>query len=267
VSDSPVVEFARKNGISSIYTPPDLASSELIKTLSAHHADLFVVVAFRILPESVFSIPPLGTINIHASLLPRYRGPAPIQRAIAAGEAETGVTVFRIDAGIDTGAILSQERVNIGPEETTPGLYRRLSELGSLALIDALSGLARGTTVPQPQNNAGACGAPKLRKEEARIDWRQPSKAIFNKIRAFKPFPGTYVIIDQKRLGITWGLPAESKEREAPGTIVRVEKDFFDVQCGTGVLKVYKVKPEGRPEMTVHDFLLGNSVQEGTVIA
>ncbi|MBN1128937.1 MAG: methionyl-tRNA formyltransferase, partial [Chitinispirillaceae bacterium] len=133
--DSPVVAFARQRGINDILTPTDLKAVGLADTLLRYHADLFVVVAFRMLPRSLFSVPPLGTLNIHASLLPEFRGPAPIQRAIEAGKNETGVTIFRIDDGVDTGAILLQKKLSIGPGETTPELYARLSILGADALI------------------------------------------------------------------------------------------------------------------------------------
>jgi methionyl-tRNA formyltransferase len=265
--DSPVVAFARRKGIAGIHTPLDLKSPDFAATLSGYNADLFVVVAFRILPRSIFSLPPLGTVNIHASLLPRYRGPAPIQRAIEAGETETGVTIFRIDDGVDTGAILMQKRLAIGPKETTPGLYSRLSDLGSLALMETLDGLAAGTPQPQPQDHSGSSGAPKLRKKEARIDWRLPPENIFNKIRAFKPFPGTFTGYNGKRLGIVWAEPIAGTEKGPAGTVARTGHDYFDVWCSGGVLRIFEVKPEGRTAMPVHDFLLGHALREGAVLS
>jgi methionyl-tRNA formyltransferase len=264
--DSPVVVFARQKGIAAIHTPVDLKSPDFAATLSGYNADLFVVVAFRILPRSVFTLPPLGTVNIHASLLPRYRGPAPIQRAIEAGEKETGVTIFRIDDGVDTGAILTQRRVTIGLKETTPELYSRLSDLGSKALIETLDGLAAGTQQPYPQDHSGSSGAPKLRKEEARIDWHLSPENIFNKIRAFKPFPGTFTVYEGRRLGIVWAEPIAGSEKGPAGTVARTGHDFFDVRCLRGVLRIFEVKPEGRTAMPVHDFLLGHALHEGAVL-
>ena len=266
VRDSPVVAFARQNSIAAIHTPLDLKSPDFAATLSSYNADLFVVVAFRILPRSLFALPPLGTVNIHASLLPRYRGPAPIQRAIEAGETETGVTIFRIDEGIDTGAILMQKRVAIGPKETTPELYSRLSKLGAEALMAAIEELIAKTHEPYPQDHSGSSGAPKLHKEEARIDWRLPPEKIFNKIRAFKPFPGTFAGYNGRRLGIVWAEPITGTDKGPIGTVARTGHEYFDVWCSGGFLRILEVKPEGRTAMPVHDFLLGHELREGTVL-
>jgi len=264
VQESPVGHFAEQNRLAPVLKPDNLRDPEFLQTLAAFRADLFVVAAYRILPREVFSIPPLGTVNIHASLLPAYRGPAPIQRAIEAGETETGVTVFGIDEGIDTGGILLQKRLAIAPGETTPELYGRLSALGGQALDEALSGLRRGSIKPVVQDNNGASRAPRLRKEEALIDWRLSAVAIYNKIRAFKPFPGTYALLDGRRLGIEKAEPVADKPSSDPGVVCRVSADSFDVGCSAGALRVLEVKPEGRRAMNVHDFLLGRGVQEGT---
>jgi methionyl-tRNA formyltransferase len=267
VRDSPVVEYARQSGINEILTPADLKSTDITVTLSNYNADLFVVVAFRILPRSLFALPPLGTVNIHASLLPRYRGPAPIQRAIEAGESETGVTIFRIDDGIDTGAVLLQKQVTIGPKETTVDIYNRLSDVGSMALIEALDGLAAGTRQSFPQDHSKACGAPKLRKEEALIDWHLPPERIFNKIRAFKPFPGTFSFYKGKRLGIVWAEPVAGTEKGPAGAVARIVHDSFDVWCSGGALRIIEVKPEGRTAMPVRDFLSGHALREGEMLS
>jgi methionyl-tRNA formyltransferase len=265
--DSPIVEFARRSGISEIHTPTDLKAPDFATALARYNANLFVVVAFRILPRSIFAIPRLGTLNIHASLLPKFRGPAPIQRAIENGERETGVTVFRIDEGIDTGEILLQKKVAIGPDETTPSLYERLSELGAQALMEALEGMAAGTVSPLQQDSTVASGAPKLRKEEAHIDWHLPSDAIYNKIRAFKPFPGTYTLSEGKRLGIVWAEPVSNEEQGAVGSVVGIGPDCIDIRCGRGLLRVSEVKPEGRTAMKVRDFLQGHALCKGAVLS
>jgi methionyl-tRNA formyltransferase len=262
--ESPVVAFARRNNLAPIFTPENLNGREFAETLAQFGADVFIVVAFRILPESLFSIPRLGTLNIHASLLPKYRGPAPIQRAIEAGEKETGVTVFRIDEGVDTGGILLQKRTTIDPAETSVELGERLSVCGAELCAEALEGLGRGTLRPSPQSGALASRAPKLAKDEAQIDWRRPARVINNKIRAFKPFPGTYTLLDGKRLGIERSETVENESQGEPGDIVALKGSFFDVQCSEGALRVFEVKPESRRSMCVHDFLLGNRIAEGT---
>jgi methionyl-tRNA formyltransferase len=243
-----------------------LKAPDLFDMLSGCGADIFVVVAFRILPKTLFSIPRMGTINVHASLLPLFRGPAPIQRAIEAGAKETGVTVFKIDEGVDTGGILSQEKIEIGPQETTPELYERLSFLGADALIAALDGLTHGTLAPAAQGTSFSSRAPKLLKEEALINWQESAQTIFNKIRAFKPFPGTYTYLDKSRFGIEWADPHGDEPSQNPGMITRVTDIFFEVACARGVLRIHDVKPEGRKSMRVHDFLLGRKIKEGTCL-
>ncbi|MCL2689175.1 MAG: methionyl-tRNA formyltransferase [Chitinispirillia bacterium] len=271
--DSPVTEFAKKHNISPILTPENLRDDEFIEKLKSLNADIFVVVAFRILPKAVYSIPKFGTVNIHAALLPRFRGAAPIHRAIEAGERETGVTVFRIDEGIDTGEIIAQVSTPIGDTETTPRLYERLSRMGVETLQKAIDDLSSGKAKTFVQESTAATKAPKLSREEGRINWNLCAQSIFNKIRAFKPFPGTYTFLDDgKRLGIEWGTVLSSKEsggdqsESLPGTIINVSKDHIDIRCGDGVLRISKVKPEGRAAMDVSAFLLGNALSRGTIL-
>lgn len=264
--DSPVTCYAKEHDLKPIITTDDLKSEQLISSLASLKADLFVVVAFRILPKAIFALPPLGTLNIHASLLPKFRGPAPIQRAIEVGEKESGVSVFRLDEGIDTGEILLQKKISIGEEETTPELYQRLSVTGSEALMEAIGMLESGQINPLKQDDSLASKAPKLKKEEAQIDWKLSSEQIFNKIRAFKPFPGTFTYFNGKRLGIQWAQKLNGNTGNHAGTVISVTHDFFDVQCGVGILRVLKVKPEGRKEMDVRDFLSGTEIREKTVL-
>lgn len=261
--ESPVVVFAREHGITPIFTPENLNSSDFHQALAGCGADIFIVVAFRILPKALFSLPPFGTLNIHASLLPKYRGPAPIQRAIEAGEKETGVTVFRIDEGIDTGGILLQKRISIGQEDTSVEIGARLSGCGAELLTEALDGLSQGTLRFAAQDGSQASRAPKLSKSEARIDWKQGARVINNKIRAFKPFPGTYTLLDGKRLGIERAVPLDNSLSGEPGEIVATGDFYFDVRCSEGVLRVLDVKPEGRRSMGVRDFLQGKRMTEG----
>ena len=267
--DTPVAAYVKKAASVPLLTPEDVAAPQFIDKLTAFGADLFVVVAFRILPKAVFSIPKMGTLNVHASLLPRYRGAAPIHRAIEAGETETGVTVFRIDEGVDTGEIITQKKTPIDGQETAPELYQRLSVMGAAALMEAIDALESGKAAPVRQDGAEATKAPKLTKEEGRVDWRLPVNEVFNRIRAHKPFPGSYFFLNGKRINIEWGMVSGGGGTNPPpptGTVLIARGDCIDVQCGIGALRITKVKPEGRQTMDVHSFLLGHEVLEGTVL-
>jgi len=263
VVDSAVVTYTKQHEYQPIFTPENLKDSVFISSLKALEPQLFVVAAFRILPPEVFTIPSLSTINIHASLLPLYRGPAPIQRAIAAGESRTGVTIFAIDRGIDTGRIILQRELTIGPKETSPQLHARLSELGAEAIVEAVALLEAGEVSYVEQDERFASRAPKLAKEEAVIDWHEEAATIYNRIRAFKPFPGTYTVMNGRRLGIEWAEPLEAPPDFEPGTVCAVSKDWFEVQCGKGRLRVLEVKPEGRKHMDAGAFMRGSALACG----
>ncbi len=264
--ESPIARYAQATGLRPILTPEDLNAPAFTDELEGCRADAFVVVAYRILPESVFTMPPFGTINVHASLLPRYRGPAPIQRAIEHGERRTGVTVFRIDTGIDTGAVLLRRGLPIGPEETTPQLYERLSRLGAETLVAALEDMAEGRATPSPQDSAEASRAPKLRKEEGELDWRESATALYNKIRAFKPYPGTWALVNGKRLCIEWARVAAEAGDEPPGTVRRIDTHGFEGACGRGALRILSVRPEGRGSMEAAAYVRGARLSEGMVL-
>ncbi|MFP4416629.1 MAG: methionyl-tRNA formyltransferase [Chitinispirillaceae bacterium] len=266
LQESPVTRYARQQKLGPIYTPDRLKNPEFISTMQGLNADIYVVVAFRILPFELFSIPPCGTVNIHASLLPRYRGPAPIQRAIEAGERTTGVTIFQIDAGVDTGKIILQRSTDIGQDETTPELYQKLSTLGAEGILEALECIQNHTCMPVEQDSSGATRAPKLSKDEAVIDWAMPARLIYNRIRAFKPFPGTVTRINGRRLGIEWASVSHKQYEDVPGTLVQIEPDSFTVACGEGSLKILQVKPEGKKTMDVGAFLRGNAMEKGLVL-
>jgi methionyl-tRNA formyltransferase len=265
-TESPVSTYCRQNALGPVICPETLRDPAFIEQLRGFQADWFIVVAFRILPVEVFSIPAQGAINIHASLLPRYRGPAPIQRAIEAGEIETGVSIFFIDKGIDTGRILMQRSTPIAPHETTPELAERLSRLGAEALRDALQGYHQGTLTALHQDDSTAGKAPKLRKDEALIDWRLPASTIFNRIRAFKPFPGAWTVLRGSRLGIEWAEPFDLPTDAPPGTVCEIGKEWFDVACAGNRLRVSEVKPEGKKRMPAGAFLRGTSLEEGIVL-
>lgn len=264
--DSPIAEYAYEHNLAPVLTPENLKDSDFISTLSKLEADLFVVIAYRILPEEVFGIPPLGTINVHASLLPKFRGPAPIHRAIEAGEKETGISIFQINKGIDTGRIICRKKLAIGEQETTPELYERMSSLGAEALIEACTSLQQGAVTYVEQDHTLASSAPKLSKEESLINWDSSATLLFNKIRAFKPFPGTKTSLDGKLLGIEWAVAVEGDSDKLCGHVCEVSTDWFEVQCRDSRLRILEVKPAGKKQMTVRAFLNGTKVEKGMIL-
>jgi len=267
IVESPIHTHARDLGVGPILTPEKLRDPEFIANLRSLDADLFVVVAYRILPPEVFTIPRFGTVNIHASLLPRYRGAAPIQRAIEAGERQTGITIFKIDRGVDTGGILLQTVTPIGKAETTPQLYERLKSLGAEVLKKVLNLISEGKEQFHKQENELASSAPKLRKEEGQIDWRQPAETIYNRIRAFKPFPGTFTMYANRRMLIDWAMPIDEEHDYEPGIIRAVTEKYIDIACGRGYLRVVRIKPEGKRTMTVEEFVRGTEIPVGTKLS
>lgn len=263
--ESPIVIFAKENGLSPVLVPGLLSDNSFAEELKELDADAFIIAAFRILPNSIFTLPRLGTFNIHTSLLPMYRGPAPIERAIEAGERETGVSIFRIDAGIDTGAILSTRSTPIGPTETSPEVSKRLSLLGADAIVEVLEKVESGKAIFQAQDSSKACGAPKLSKAEGRITWNDSANTIFNRIRAFKPFPGTYTFLQGLRVSIEWGKVVEQSTTPTmvPGSIIALGKEGVEVECGNGRLLITEVKPEGKKIMSASDFSRGRGLDIG----
>jgi methionyl-tRNA formyltransferase len=264
IIESDIVLHARKMGYGPILTPQAFTSDQVVSELKNCGADLFIVVAFRILPQEIFSIPSLGTYNIHASLLPRFRGPAPIQRAIAAGETETGVTVFRIDRGIDTGNIVLQKKMRIADDETSPHLSERLSLLGAECIIEAMALIQSNAVMARKQDGSQASTAPKLKKSEGKIDWDRQARDIYNTVRAFNPFPATYSFLDGTRINIEMAVPLDTGDSaEVPGTVLAVMPEGFDVQCRDSSLRVLRVKPEGKKSMSSRDFALGRHLVKG----
>ena len=261
---TPVAKYCEEQGISPVLTPENLSDESFLDELKGFEAELFVVVAFSILPEVLFAIPPHGTYNIHAALLPLFRGPAPIQRAIETGANSTGVTLFRIDAQIDTGNIVLQKELIIGESETTPELYERLSALGGVVLSEGITYIADPQHELSAQNHSMATKAPLLKKSEGHIDWSLSALEISRKVRAFKPFPSTYAYIDKKRLGIeTVEVLLEESDAE-DGTVLQCGGGIVSIACGSGVLSLIEVKPEGKRKMFVADYLNGSALEEGS---
>lgn len=256
LAESPVKKAALAAGLT-ISQPETLKTEAGRAALAALRPDLLVVVAYGlILPPSALSIPRLGCVNIHASLLPRWRGAAPIQRAILAGDAETGSTIMQMEAGLDTGPMLLQRRMTIAPEDTGGSLHDRLAMQGAEALIEALPGIADGSRRAEPQPAEGVTYAAKLEKSEALIDWAAPAAELGRKVRAFSPWPiaETRYNGEQLRILRARAEPADQHRLEPPGTIVSVSDTSVMIQCGKGLLAVNEVQRPGRRAVSARDF-------------
>jgi methionyl-tRNA formyltransferase len=258
---SPVKALALDHGIR-VHQPSSLKTdANAVRDLIALEVDLMVVVAYGlILPSSVLQAPQLGCVNVHASLLPRWRGAAPIQRAVLAGDAETGVCIMGMEAGLDTGPVYHRAHTPIGRDETAGALHDRLAALGADALLDALPMiLARARPEPQPED--GVTYATKLTKEEALIDWTQPAVQIARAVRAYNPWPVAYTELDGDPVRI-WGASAEpaSDPTAAPGTVIAAAKDGIRVVTGEGVLRISRLQPAGKRPMSAADFINARSL-------
>lgn len=250
-----------------VLQPQELRTPHFLQQLRELGADLYVIVAFRILPREVFSIPPLGTINLHASLLPKYRGAAPINWALIEGERETGVTTFVIDDKVDTGGILLQRRTPIGAEETFGELYERLKHLGAEVLVESIKRYAAGEIQPQAQQGEPT-RAPKLTPELRIIDWSQAAERINNLVRGLSPVPCAYTTIAGKMLKIYGSRVRYGAVAARPGRVVTADAKagVFEVQTGDNYLRLLDVQLEGKKRMAAADFLRGFSVQVGDAL-
>jgi methionyl-tRNA formyltransferase len=259
---SPVKEAALRLGLP-IHQPERVRRPEIVVQLRAFHPEVMVIVGYgQIIPQSIIDIPPRGIINVHASLLPKYRGAAPIQWAIANGEPRTGVTTMSIDAGLDTGAMLLKWETEIGPEETALELSPRLATAGAGILIETLAGLAAGSLEAQPQDNSQATLAPILKKEDGRIDWTWPAAKIFNRSRGFLPWPGAYSHFRGQLFHIWRSRVSSDGAAGQPGQLI-AEKKRLLICCGEGTaLEALEVQVEGRKKMQVDAFLNGQHVNE-----
>lgn len=253
---SPVKQFAVDNGIP-VFQPVKIKTDEANETFRSHCADVAVVVAYgRILPETYLNAFPKGAINVHFSLLPKYRGAAPVNWAIVNGEAETGVTTISMDAGLDTGDILTQRSTPIGTSENAVELMTRLATLGAEVLIETLETLDE--VVPLRQDHENATYAPIMRKEDGRIDWSMSAEEIGNRVRGFQPFPTAFTMFRGHRLTIWQAEAAESDMELRPGekgAVVLAHGDDLTVQCGDATfLRIAEVQPEGKRRMAIRDF-------------
>lgn len=269
---SPVKQFALEHGIAVAQPrslrldgkyPEDAAAART--ALEEARPDVMVVAAYGlILPQWVLDLPRLGCLNIHASLLPRWRGAAPIHRAIEAGDAETGVTIMQMDAGLDTGAMLLEERVRIAADDTTATLHDKLAALGGRMIVEALEIAACGGLTAEPQPAEGITYAHKIEKAEAAIDWSQPADAIERRIRAFDPFPGASAQVRGETVKL-WRARAlmQGRGSVAPGTIVAVDEHGIGVACGEGRVEITELQRPGGKRLAAADFLRGFPLEAG----
>lgn len=263
---SPVKEVALAAGIE-VFQPPTLKDPAAWERLRAERAEAMVVAAYGlILPQAVLDVPRFGCLNIHASLLPRWRGAAPIQRALMAGDAETGVAIMAMEAGLDTGPVLLTEAIPIGPGDTGGSLHDRLAALGARLVVAAIDGL--DTLVPVPQPEAGVTYAAKIDKAEALLDWRLPAERLDRLVRAFNPFPGAVASLDGVPVKV-WraACAADETPGAAPGTVVSAGAEGIAVACGQGVLRLTELQKAGGRRLPAAQFLAGHPVRPGAAFA
>ena len=264
---TPVKECAVRHGIA-VLQPVRVKAPEAVEELKKYEADVYVVAAFgQILSKEILALPRFGCVNIHASLLPKYRGAAPINQCIIDGEQETGVTIMQMDAGIDTGDILTQKKVIIEDKETAETLFDKLSQAGAALIVETLPMLERGEITPVKQDESLAGYVKMMDKSRGKIDWTSDAASIERLVRGLNPWPSAYTSCQGKTVKI-WRSDAVAAVEAAqqPGTIVSVGKDFFDVACGSGNLRIYELQLEGKKRMDTKSFLLGNPWRAGMLL-
>ena len=260
LTESAVKKYAVKNGLN-ILQPEKLKAPEFLSKLEKLQADLQIVVAFRMLPEVVWNMPPMGTINLHGSLLPQYRGAAPINWAVINGEKETGVTTFKLKHEIDTGAILLQEKFSIGEDETAGEIHDRMKDIGAALLVETVKGLAEGKIIEQPQSDQDGQiklkHAPKIFTETCKINWNQTAEEIHNLIRGLSPFPGALAMLNEKILKIYRSKKEITEPQHEIGEVITDGKTYIKFCCRNGYIHVVDLQLEGKKRMTVEDFSRG----------
>jgi methionyl-tRNA formyltransferase len=263
---TPTKQLAVDHGIP-VLQPTRLRDDAFLSQLRGLKPDLGVVAAYgRILPDDLLALPRLGMINVHASLLPAYRGAAPIHRAVIAGDAETGVTIMRVVKELDAGPMLKVVRQPIGPDDTSVDVERSLAELGAAALLDVVGEIAEGRAVEVPQDDSQATHAAKITRDEGVVDWSWPAREIHNRVRGLQPWPLVSVRIDGARYTLHRTALMDESTDAAPGTILSAAGDIMSVATGEGVLRILEIQPEGRRVMAVRDFLAGHRIEPGTIV-
>lgn len=263
----PVKETALAHNIP-VLQPIRIKKPEEIECLKQYEADIYVVAAFgQILSQEILDMPKYGCLNIHASLLPKYRGASPIQSVILDGEKETGITIMQMDAGIDTGDMLLKKSIEIEPDDTYETLHDKLKALGGEAIVEALELLETGALVPEKQNHEQSSHVKMITKEMGNIDFAKPAKEIDCLVRGLNPWPSAFTFYKGKQMKI-WKVSVEDAiSTEAPGTVTEVTKNEIKVACGTGAIAILELQLEGKKRMTAHDFLLGVKVQVGDLFS
>ncbi len=262
----PVKECAVAHGIE-VFQPKKIREEENVEYLRKYNADICVVAAFgQLLPKSILDMPKYGCINVHASLLPKYRGAAPIQWSVINGDPVTGVTIMQMDVGMDTGDMIAAREVAIGEEETGGGLFDKLAEVGAQLCVETMKAIENGTAVRTPQNHEEATHVSMISKELGNIDWNKSAAEIERLIRGLNPWPSAYTYLDGKTFKLWRAKVVSGNKNGTPGTIVSVGKDSLEVQTKDGVLSLLEVQLEGKKRMEIDAFLRGYSVKEGTVL-
>lgn len=266
---TPVKIEALKRGLT-VLQPQRARDPKFVEELRLLSPELIVVAAYgQILPASILDLPRYGCLNVHASLLPKYRGAAPIQWAILDDESVTGVTIMKMDPGLDTGDILTQETVPILKDDTSETLHEKLAHTGAALLISTIPNFIAGNIAPRPQPAVGATYARKIAKEDGRLDWKLPARVLWNRVRAFTPWPGafSYLSTDPRRpLFKIWKAEPESFPSGIPGEIVEADRLGIVVRCGAGALRILQLQLEGGRRMTAQEFLAGHPLRAGQVL-
>jgi methionyl-tRNA formyltransferase len=262
----PVKQAAESSGIP-VLQPQKMKDPAFLAGLGKLRPDLIVVVAFgRILPPEILGLPRLGCLNVHASLLPKYRGAAPIAWSIIRGERKTGVTTMKMDEGLDTGAVYLKAETEILPEDTAGTLGARLSVMGGELLLRTIDGLRNGLLTPEPQDDSRATQAPILKKEDGEVDWTLPAVRIADLVRGLDPWPGAYTFYNDQLWKLWRVSPVEPAGPPRPGLIIKVGRDQIEVGTGEGALRLHELQTANARRMTVREFLAGHPVEEGIIL-
>jgi methionyl-tRNA formyltransferase len=250
-----------------VLQPTKIKTEEFCNGLLTYRPDLIVVAAYgRILPKSILELAPLGCINVHGSLLPQYRGAAPIQWSVLNGDETTGVTIIQMNEGMDTGDILLKASIKTEPEETAGSLFDKLAVLGSETLLKAIKGLQDGTLIPVSQNHELATVAPMLKKDDGLIDWHKDAKNIECLIRGLDPWPTAYCLLNSKRVRLFRPEVLHKESDAQPGTVLQADKRGIFIACGNNTLVIKEIQPEGKKRMPVESFLCGHPIAAGTLL-